>query len=223
MAVTSYVWSRLEQEKDFLERYFYGEKFPILEIHGEQCFEREVKFDNGHVYRLRVCITEGYPEKMPDLVVCESSEPMPNWTGSHTTHTWQPKDGLLRICYFHPWCWTRDIQIFRIFNKGEEWLKAYEKYLISGKPLSDYLNDMKPNEEDIKRKKEEIIQGVTANFRALGMSENHAKVVAELNFELLCSLFRSLSFNNAGSDIEESMRLTFMPFLPIKLSASDTK
>ena len=149
MAETSYVWSRLEQEKDFLERYFYGEKFPILEIHGEQCFEREVKFDNGHVYRLRVCITEGYPEKMPDLVVCESLEPMPNWSAGHETHTWQPKDGLLRICYYHPLCWKNDIEIFRIFNKGEEWLNAYEEYLVSGKPLIHYLEEMRPTEEEL--------------------------------------------------------------------------
>ena len=147
--------SRLEEDKDKLEKYFYPEKFPILRESEEPYFEREVKFKNGYVYKLRVCITKGYPDVLPDLVVSQSPEaqPMPSsplWSGSHITHTWpRRQDGLLKICYFHPDCWTRDNKIYQVFKKGKKWLKVYVlKHLVRRKPMNVYLKDMIPTEEE---------------------------------------------------------------------------
>ena len=147
--------SHLEEDKDKLEECFYPEKFPILRESEEPYFEREVKFKNGYVYKLRVCITKGYPDVLPDLVVSQSPEaqPMPSsplWSGSHITHTWpRRQDGLLKICYFHPDCWTRDNKIYQVFKKGEKWLKVYVlKHLVRRKPMNFYLKDMIPTEEE---------------------------------------------------------------------------
>ena len=156
--------SHLEEDKDKLEECFYPEKFPILGESEEPYFEREVKFKNGYVYKLRVCITKGYPDVLPDLVVSQSPEaqPMPSsplWSGSHITHTWpRRQDGLLKICYFHPDCWTRDNKIYQVFKKGKKWLKVYVlKHLVRRKPMNFYLKDMIPTEEE-KMKAERRVQ-----------------------------------------------------------------
>ena len=142
--------SRLVEEKDLLQEYFYPETFPILGESEEPYFEREVKFKNGDVYKLRVYITKGYPDVLPDLVVSQSPEPMPSlWTGSHETHTLpRRQDNFLRICHFHYVCWTQEYTICHVFIKGEKWLKVYVlKHLVRRKPMNVYLKEMKPTEE----------------------------------------------------------------------------
>ena len=135
---------RLKDEKDFLEKYFSGEKFPKRMKNGDPIFERDVKFSNGNIYRLRIYVGENYPHQLPDLVVCGSPKPMPKWAVSHETHTYQLKDELLRICFFHPIRWTRENRLYEVFNKGEEWLEAYEKHLVTGEKMCELLEEMEP-------------------------------------------------------------------------------
>ena len=174
--------SRLEEDKDKLEKYFYPEKFPILGESEEPYFEREVKFKNGYVYKLRVCITKGYPDVLPDLVVSQSPEaqPMPSsplWSGSHITHTWpRRQDGLLKICYFHPDCWTRDNKIYQVFKKGEKWLKVYVlKHLVRRKPMNFYLKDMIPTEEEKMKAERRKVQ-IGLHIIACGLKSTIAEI-----------------------------------------------
>lgn len=148
MQENRFLRSRLKYEKNFLERYFNGETFHIRRKNGQPTFEREVRTSKGNVYRLRIYIGPNYPFEMPELVVCDSPKPMPIWEGGHSTHTWQPKDGLLKICFFRPSCWTRKNKLYEVFNKGEEWLEAYEKHLVTGRPIEDYVDEMEPSEEE---------------------------------------------------------------------------
>lgn len=145
------LWSRVCQEKDCLENRFWPEKFRIIDVKDEFWFERDVNLKGKLNYTLRVCIGMDYPSTLPDLVVCKSPRRMPDWTGGHTTHTFPPKDGLLRICYHRPLCWTGETKICQIFQKGRKWLKAYERHRISGKPMSHYLKEMVPTEEELRR------------------------------------------------------------------------
>ena len=150
--------TRVKYEKYFLEKYFSGETFPILRMkNGDAIFERDVKTSNGNIYRLRSYVGENYPDILPKLVVCCSPKPMPKWQGSHETHTYQPKDGLLQICFFRPKRWTRENRLYEVFNKGEEWLEAYEQHLVTGVKMCELLPEMEPSEEEIA---EEFIQAM---------------------------------------------------------------
>jgi hypothetical protein len=109
--------ARLKEEKDMLERYFWPEKYPILHKNNEPCLEHEVKLKEDRNYKLRVYVNSKYPDELPDLVVCESPEPMPtgmDWSGSHDTHTLPPKCGFLRICHWHWAAWTRENMIYQV-------------------------------------------------------------------------------------------------------------
>ena len=66
---------------------------------------------------------------------------------------------------------------FQVFNKGEEWLEAYEKYLTDGKIIPLELEQMKLTEEE-KIKKQTVVRGdpneimLPELFRLLAIS-NH--------------------------------------------------
>jgi hypothetical protein len=115
-------------------------------------FERNIKTGWNNDYRLRILVGKNYPEQLPDLVVCASPKPMPKsseWQGTHTTHTWPQKYGLLQICFYHPLCWTRKNMLYQVFEKGEQWLEAYEEHLATGKPMNELLSAMEPTEEEL--------------------------------------------------------------------------
>lgn len=144
---------RLKYERKILEKYYYGEKFPIKKMYGAAVFERDFEISRGKVYRLRVVVGENYPHQLPELFVCRSPKPMPiskEWQGTHITHTWPQKYGLLQICFYHPLCWNKKNQLHQVFEKGEEWLKAYENHLLTGKSMKEILPPMKPTEEELK-------------------------------------------------------------------------
>lgn len=156
--------TRVKYEKRFLERYFSGETFPIRMKYGDPIFERDVKTSNGNIYRLRIYVGENYPHQMPELVVCGSPKPMPKWQGGHETHTYQPKDGLLQICFFRPKRWTRENRLYEVFNKGEEWLEAYEQHLVTGVKMCELLPEMEPCEEEIAEELIRFMQVFLNNF-----------------------------------------------------------
>ena len=108
---------RLKYEQDMLEKYFNSpEKYPIMykREDSEWYFEHEVKINEERKYKLRVYVNGGYPDVLPDLVVCESPEPMPKWGISHATHTWGFKHGFLQICHWHQAAWKRENMIFQV-------------------------------------------------------------------------------------------------------------
>ncbi|XP_046859933.1 uncharacterized protein LOC124453208 [Xenia sp. Carnegie-2017] len=156
---------RLEEEQRLLEGYFYPNKYPISTHNGKPCFEHTVKFKNGRSYKLRVYVSDGYPKWLPDLVVCESPEPMPSeWIGGrHSTHTWGWQNyGLLQICHWHWAAWKEENTICQVFLKGKEWLEAYEKYRLTKKlPLE--LEQMELTEEE-KAKEMHVHQVCMKNF-----------------------------------------------------------
>ncbi|CAB4011354.1 Hypothetical predicted protein [Paramuricea clavata] len=152
MADNKFLRARLKHERNWLENYYNGEKFAWNWRYGMALFERNIKTSWNNVYRLRILVGENYPEQLPDLVVCASPKPMPKsseWQGTHTTHTWSQKHGLLQICFYHPLCWTRENMLYEVFEKGEQWLEAYEEHLATGKPMNELLSAMEPTEEEL--------------------------------------------------------------------------
>ena len=148
--------ARLKHERNWLEKYYNEKKFPKKTMYGMPVFEQNVKTSRNNVYRLRILVGENYPERLPDLVVCLSPEPMPKsaeWQGTHTTHTWPQKYGLLQICFYRQVCWTRKNMLFQVFEKGEQWLEAYEEHLETGKSIAEILIPMEATDKEIEEEK----------------------------------------------------------------------
>ena len=148
--------TRLKHERRWLENYYNGEKFPMKKLYGLAVFERDVNTSRDNVYRLRILVGEYYPDELPELVVCSSPKPMPKseeWQGTHTTHTYPQKYGLLQICFYRQVCWTRKNKLYQIFEKGVEWLEAYEEHLETGTPMMKMLTQMEANGEEIEEEK----------------------------------------------------------------------
>ena len=125
---------RLKYEKDMLERYFNSPgKYLIMDNNNEWYFEHEVKINEGRKYKLRAYVSNQYPDVLPDLVVCESPEPMPKWGGSHATHTWGLKYGLLQICHWHWAAWKRENLICQV------------SIYYSNRSFSVYFSDLNKN------------------------------------------------------------------------------
>ena len=145
--------TRLIYEQKWLEKYYNGEKFPWRRIDGMVAFERDITTSKKNVYRLRILVGENYPDQLPELVVCSSPKPMPKskeWQGTHTTHTWPQKYGLLQICFYRQVCWTKsENKLYQVFIKGEQWLEAYDEFLTTGKPIMESLPTMEPTKEEL--------------------------------------------------------------------------
>ena len=128
----------------------------MKKLYGMAVFERDVKTSRDNVYRLRILVGEYYPDELPELVVCSSPKLMPKseeWQGTHTTHTYPQKYGLLQICFYGQVCWTRENKLYQIFEKGAEWLEAYEEHLETGRPMMEMLSQMEANGEEIEEEK----------------------------------------------------------------------
>ncbi len=112
--------ARLDEEQDILQGYFWPAKYPILHENNKPSFEHKVKLkgeSGDRNYKLRVYMSSEYPNKMPNLVVCESPEPMPDgpgWNGSHATHTYPRIHGFLHICHWRWAAWKDKYWIFHV-------------------------------------------------------------------------------------------------------------
>ena len=156
MGENKFLRMRLKYERKLLEKYYNGEKFPWRWRNGMAEFERDITTSRKNVYRLRILVGENYPKELPELVVCNSPKPMPKseeWQGTHTTHTWPQKHGLLQICFYRQVCWTTQNKLYQVFKKGEQWLEAYEEHLATGKPMTKILSQMEATEEELNEEK----------------------------------------------------------------------
>jgi hypothetical protein len=156
MTDNKFLRARLKYERNWLEMYYNGEKFQwywrMCVFEQMAVFERDIKTSRNNVYKLRILVGGNYPNQLPDLVVCASPKPMPKsseWQGIHATHTWPQKHGLLQICFYRQVCWTRENKLYQVFEKGEQWLEAYEEHLATGKPMNELLPPMEPTEEEL--------------------------------------------------------------------------
>lgn len=120
-------WSPLQRQRIVLERDILNVYFPnkVTWLHRLGKVEVKMKTNNENEYCLRVYLPEDFPYSVPDMVVAQSPEPMPNWENNGETHTLTRRDGLLRICHFRVSVWSNDNTLYEMFMKGRLWLEAY--------------------------------------------------------------------------------------------------
>ena len=129
---------RINVEREILDKYFPG-KVRWIDLRGDTKVEVTMTTNNDKTYCLRLYLPHDFPNSVPDLVVCNSPAPMPNWGGRGETHTLKQRDGNLRICHYRPSHWSDCNTFYQIFMKGRLWLEAYEGYLRTGAPVDNFL------------------------------------------------------------------------------------
>ena len=85
--------------KDILDTYFSGKVQWIdpIDPRGDTKVEITMTTNSDQTYRLRVYLPADFPNSVPDMIVCGSPAPMPDWGGNGEIHTLKPRDGYLRF------------------------------------------------------------------------------------------------------------------------------
>ena len=139
---------RLGLEKDILEKYFPG-RVTWNDPTGSTTVEVRMTTNNDKNYTLKIYLPSDFPNSCPELVVSNPSGALTKRNGSHfdsmsdQDHTWDARDGHTRICHYMPAQWVAENTLYQVFMKGRIWLEAYEGHLRSGKPISDYVREMR--------------------------------------------------------------------------------
>lgn len=141
--------SRLALEKTRLLKEFAKEDIRWINPHENTKIELRVVTNRGNEYCLRVHVPEDYPNSVPEMVVSESPQPMPDWDESHENHTLDRREGLVNIChsYYRRWSPGKHT-IVHIFKKGRQWLEAYESSVETKRPMDFYLDDVDVLDDD---------------------------------------------------------------------------
>ena len=143
MPWTSYQTQRLAVEKDKLEKYF-PRKVRWIDPTGNTKVDVTMTTNSNQVYCLRLYVPRDFPNSVPVMVVKSSPRPMPNWSGSGSTHTLGRNfEGFLKICHYLDSRWSSRVTFYEVFMKGRLWLEAYEGHLSTGRPLDYYLSHMR--------------------------------------------------------------------------------
>jgi hypothetical protein len=141
-------WSPAQRQRILVERDILSVYFPdrVTWLHGQTKVEIRMTTNNDNEYCLRVYLPADFPNSVPDMVVKQSPQPMPNWENNGQTHTLTRRDGFLRICHYRASRWSSDNTLYQVFMKGRLWLEAYEAHLRTSQPLDDFLGDMQINQ-----------------------------------------------------------------------------
>ena len=138
---------RLGMEKRLLKKYFPG-RVTWIDPTGNTKVEVRMTTNNDKSYTLRIDIPWDFPNSCPEMVVCDPPSVLCKEDGSllnmgsYTNHIWRSRDGLTRICHCRLDQWASDSALYTVFLKGRIWLEAYECQLRTGRPLSDYLQEI---------------------------------------------------------------------------------
>ena len=131
--------SRILEERDILNAYFPSR---VTWRDGATNVEIRMTTNSDNEYCLRVYLPDDFPNSVPDMVITESPQPMPDWQSGSQTHTRKRRDGFLRICHYRRARWDCDNYLYHVFLKGRLWLEAYEAHLRTSEPVDQFLRQM---------------------------------------------------------------------------------
>jgi ubiquitin-protein ligase len=135
---------RLQMETAILERYF-SRKYKFENLNSSNSFlDVGVKTQSGKVYRLKIKLSQDYPNSLPEVYI---TYPLPLMKkdgskldgASHDFHTLGNEGDNIQICHFKSENWNPNQSLYKIALKVRIWLEAYEGHLRTGKTIDNYL------------------------------------------------------------------------------------
>ena len=107
--------------------------------------------NSGRSYQIWSPIPNQYPYERPPVYVYKPN-PLPayllgksvnSYSTSHSMHTLcNGPNGEVQICHWRDERWHSAITLNKVMLKVVLWLEAYEQYLSSGSPISDFVRSM---------------------------------------------------------------------------------
>ena len=137
--------SRLHFETAILQRYF-PKRFIFTKEGRKEVLLVGVKSQSGKVYQIKIELSEIYPIEMPTVFIVYPKG-LKNFNGkrlpafNHEMHTLATDANRVQVCHFLPCNWNPMQSLYKVILKVKIWLEAYEFYLKTSKPISDYLKN----------------------------------------------------------------------------------
>ena len=130
-------------ETAILKRYF-DNRFLFTKIGRKEVLLVGVKSQSGNIYQIKIELSEIYPLEMPNAFVVYPKG-LKNFNGkrlqafSHQMHTLESDANKVQVCHFLPGNWNPMQSLYKVILKIKIWLEAYEFYLKTSQPISDFL------------------------------------------------------------------------------------
>lgn len=137
--------SRLLFETAILERNF-ANRFLFTKEGRKDVLLVGLKSQSGNVYQIKIELSEIYPIEMPTVFIVYPKG-LKNFNGkrlpafNHEMHTLASDANKVQVCHFLPGNWNPMQSLYKVILKVKIWLEAYEFYLKTSKPISDYLKN----------------------------------------------------------------------------------
>jgi ubiquitin-protein ligase len=135
--------SRLLFETAILKRNF-ANRFLFTKEGRKDVLLVGLKSQSGNVYQIKIELSEIYPIEMPTVFIVYPKG-LKNFNGkrlpafNHEMHTLASDANKVQVCHFLPGNWNPMQSLYKVILKVKIWLEAYEFYLKTSKPISDYL------------------------------------------------------------------------------------
>ena len=109
------------------------------------------KTNSGRSYRIWTPIPNRYPHARPPVYVYKPNplhgrthgKTLNDFGVSHNMHTLaNGPNGEVQICHWRDDRWHSAITLNKVMIKAVLWLEAYEQYLSSGYPITDFVRSM---------------------------------------------------------------------------------
>ena len=133
------------------ERAVLSKRFPTFEWFsptepGKTYVEGMLHTFSGREYQIRLCVPLDVPNSVP-VALIRRPNPLYDHEGvdlsirgtSHSMHLFSAMDDYPSICHDSSASWTPNKSFYKVLRKVGYWLEAYEKHLLSGKPIDDFL------------------------------------------------------------------------------------
>jgi hypothetical protein len=126
-------------------------QFSLFSMGEDSYFEGWQFTSNGSFYRLKIVLSEWYPDHLPNMYVTSPSV-LRKYDGtilnsdgtSHAFHTLSNgPGGYLQICHFGPLNWDASKTCVGVATKGILWLEAYTRHLATGMTIAEILEGWK--------------------------------------------------------------------------------
>lgn len=147
-------WEAHQQYRLAVEKRILRERMPDFDFYdpvGDTYVQGEWTSSRGNTYELTIELPHAFPDECPAVFISDPSplqgrdRPMNEFGDSHAMHMWNADPDhpdWTKLCTYKPASWSASHSLEKVLQKSFLWIEAYESYLETGNPISNYLLDM---------------------------------------------------------------------------------
>lgn len=129
-------------EVNILDRTLGRDRYRLVDPLGQETKLYALAKTSSRKEYVLIIDLAGYPEKCPNLYV--RGELKDHWgrsmsETSASMHCYGYENGNTKLCQGWQSSWTPSYHIFALYMRGLFWLECYERHLVTGKSIDQYL------------------------------------------------------------------------------------